>query len=62
MQNYTYRCALALMVFFTFIKIPHLFKSILAGISVLFYFLIIFGFIGKQDELRNPRTFFAVIG
>lgn len=62
LQNYTYRCALAIMVFFTFIKIPHLFKSILAGTSLLFYFLIIFGFIGKQEELRNPRTFFAVIG
>ena len=48
------------MVYFTFIRTPHTFKWIMAAISLLFYFLIIFGFIGKQATLQNPRTFFAV--
>ena len=49
------------MVYFTFIRTPHTFKWIMAAISLLFYFLIIFGFIGKQATLQNPRTFFAVV-
>ena len=60
LQNYTYRAALSMMIFFTFIRTPHLFKIALSLISLLFYFLIIFGFLGQSEELRNPKTFFSV--
>jgi len=58
-RNYTYRAALSMMIFFTFIRTPHLFKIALSLISLLFYFLIIFGFLGQSEELRNPKTFFS---
>merc|ERR1719450_1533607 len=48
-----------MMIFFTFIRTPHLFKIALSLISLLFYFLIIFGFLGQSEELRNPKTFFS---
>ena len=60
-QNYTYRCALSIMVLFTFIRTLHMFKILLSIVSLLFYFLIIFGLIGHtENELLNTRTFFSV--
>ena len=50
------------MVFFTFIRTPHIFKVILSIISLCIYCLIIFGLIGHRDnEFLNTRTFFSVI-
>ena len=59
-QNYTYRCALAIMVFFTFLRIPNIFKVFMCLMSLTFYGLIIFGSLGKQTGFENPKTFFSV--
>ena len=49
------------MVFFTFIRTLHMFKILLSIVSLLFYFLIIFGLVGHTDnEFLNTRTFFSV--
>ena len=50
------------MVFFTFIRTPHMFKVLLSLVSLCIYCLIIFGLIGHRDnEFLNTRTFFSVI-
>ena len=49
------------MVLFTFIRTLHMFKILLSIVSLLFYFLIIFGLIGHtENEFLNTRTFFSV--
>ena len=50
------------MVFFTFIRTPHMFKVLLSLVSLLIYCLIIFGLIGHKDnEFLNTKTFFSVM-
>ena len=48
------------MVFFTFIRIPNFFKLLLAGLSLAFYSVIIFGVVGRKGEFGTPKAFFAV--
>ena len=60
-QNYTYRCAMSIMVFFMFLRIPNIFKTLMCILCLLFYGLIIFGTLGTKEDLQNPRTFFSVI-
>jgi len=52
---------MSIMVFFMFLRIPNIFKTLMCILCLLFYGLIIFGTLGTKEDLQNPRTFFSVI-
>merc|ERR1719264_1399212 len=65
-RNYTYRCSLAIMVVFTFLRVPNWLKLLVSLVSLSFYFLIIYGFIGEAvgtvsgvQGSRLPQLFFS---
>jgi hypothetical protein len=47
-QNYTYRCSLAIMAIFMFLRVPNILKLLLSVFSLVFYTLIIFGVLSHQ--------------
>jgi hypothetical protein len=56
LQNYTYRCALAIVTIFVFLRIYTILKMVLAMLCLLGYGLIIAGLMGEE----KVKIFFSV--